>query len=379
LTSLRLLRKMIRKPIAGDAVFIRNCWYVAGWSSEVVGQDFLARTIIDVPVALWRRADGEIVAFEDLCCHRGAPLSKGRREGDCVRCMYHGLKFDADGRCIEIPGQDRIPPSMKVRTFPIIERSKWIWIWMGDAAKADPSLIVDTHWLEDPAWRSLEGYTHYDTAYELIADNLLDLAHLPYVHASTLGGSEDYAQNRPKVEVLERGIRVTRWALATTPPAFIQKVRPFAGKVDRWNIYDFTVPGIFVMDSGMGDVDTGVQAGNRTGAAMFHGCQALTPETATSTHYFFAHPHNFAIDDPETTRSIHQSVVSAFEEDRTMITLQSNNLARRPGFRMQPIFADEALNRFRRMVVAMLEEEANAAAVRAVAVEPRPYADPVSA
>ncbi len=132
---------------------------------------------------------------------------------------------------------------------------------MGDPEKADASLIVDTRWLDDPAWRSLEGYTHYDTNYLPIADNLLDLAHLPYVHASTLGGSEDYANNLPKVETLERGIRVTRWALNTAVPAFVQKVKSYPGRVDRWNVYDFTVPGIFVMDSGMGPVGTGVAAG----------------------------------------------------------------------------------------------------------------------
>ena len=205
-------------------MFIKNCWYVAGWASEVDQSNFLARTILEVPVVLWRDSRGNVTAFEDRCCHRGAPLSKGRREGDCVRCMYHGLKFDASGACIEIPGQERIPPTMRVKTFPVVQRSQWIWIWMGDADKADPALIPDTHWLDDPEWRSLEGYTHYDTNYLLIADNLLDLAHLPYVHPTTLGGSEDYAANLPKIELRERGIHVARWAMDTEPPSFVQKV-----------------------------------------------------------------------------------------------------------------------------------------------------------
>ena len=343
-------------------MFIRNCWYVAGWSSEVEGETFLARTLVGTPVVLWRRSDGTAVAFEDLCCHRGAPLSKGRREGDCLRCMYHGLKFDATGRCVEIPGQDYVPPSLKVRAFPLVERSKWLWIWMGDPAEADEALIPDTHWLDDPDWRSLEGYTHYDTNYLLIADNLLDLAHLPYVHASTLGGSEDYAANLPKIQELERGIHVTRWTLDTAVPAFVKKVRSYPGNVDRWNLYDFIVPGIFIMDSGMAPTGTGAPDGHREDAVMFHGCQALTPETEHSTHYFFAHPHNFAIDQPEVTQSIHDSVVTAFEEDRAMITAQARNLERRPGFKMHGIRADEALTRFRNIVRRMLKAEESAAA-----------------
>lgn len=338
-------------------MFIKNCWYVAAWSSELKLTGFLARTILDTPLALWRDGEGKAVAFEDRCCHRGAPLSKGRREGNCVRCMYHGLKFDSSGVCVEIPGQERIPAATRVNVYPLVEQHKWIWIWMGEAAQADPALIPDTHWLDDAEWRSLEGYTHYDTNYLLIADNLLDLAHLPYVHPTTLGGDEDYAKNRAEVQNVPRGIRVTRWALDTTVPAFVQKVRPYAGKVDRWNHYDFLVPGVFLMDSGVMPAGTGAKEGHRIDAAQFHGCQALTPENENATHYFFAHPHNFSIDDPAVTASVHQSVVTAFEEDREMVTAQARSLALKTDFKMQPIAADAALGRFRFLVEKMVREE----------------------
>lgn len=338
-------------------VFVKNCWYVAAWSSEIGEDKFCARTILNTPVVLWRKSDGTPVAFEDRCCHRGAPLSKGRREGDCIRCMYHGLKFNEGGVCVEVPGQERIPPGLQVRTFPVVERHKWVWIWMGDVAKADPALIPDTHWLDDPEWASLEGYTHYETNYLLIADNLLDLAHLPYVHPSTLGGSEDYATNLPKVESIGRGVRVARWAMNTQPPAFVQKVKHYEGRVDRWNIYDFVVPGVFVMDSGMCPAGTGAREGQRVDPAEFHGCQALTPETEKSTHYFFAHPHNFAIDQPEVTASIHQSVVDAFKEDREMVSAQARSLELNPDFQMKPIRADQALGIFRALVNKLVKEE----------------------
>lgn len=341
-----------------NAMFIKNCWYVAGWSSEIGQDSFLARTLVGVPVVFWRDTAGHVVAFEDRCCHRGAPLSLGRREGDHLRCMYHGLKFDRDGVCVEIPAQDRIPPNVRVRVFPIVEQHRWVWIWMGDPAKADPALIPDHHWLDDPEWRSLEGYTHYKTNYLLIADNLLDLAHLPYVHATTLGGSEDYARNPARIESLPNGVRVTRWALGIDAPPFVQRVKAYPGKVDRWNIYDFVIPGIFLMDSGMSPAGTGAPEGQRVDAAEFRGCQALTPETETSTHYFFAHPHNFAIDQPEVTASVHQSVVAAFEEDRAMISAQAASLALEPDFEMIPIRADEGLGKFRWLVAKRLEQEA---------------------
>jgi phenylpropionate dioxygenase-like ring-hydroxylating dioxygenase large terminal subunit len=339
-------------------MFVRNTWYVAGWDKEVGASDLFSRTIIGIPVLMYRAEDGTLVAMEDRCCHRGAPLSVGRREGDCVRCMYHGLKFDPTGQCIEAPAQQRIPPQARVRTFPVVERNSWIWIWMGDAEAADPALIPDTHWLDDPAWRSLDGYIHYDVNYLLIADNLLDFSHLPFVHPTTLGGSEDYAGVQPTVERLEDGVRITRWTIDTEAPPFAKQVKDWPGKVDRWNIYNFTLPAILLMDSGMAPTGTGAQEGRRIDAAEFRGCQALTPETENSTHYFFAHPHNFAIDQPEVTRSIHQAVVAAFDEDRDIITAQQRSLALAPDFKMIPFSIDAALSQFRWVVARRLEEEA---------------------
>jgi phenylpropionate dioxygenase-like ring-hydroxylating dioxygenase large terminal subunit len=345
-------------------MFIKNTWYVAAWDKEVGTDGLFARTIIGVPVLMYRKQDGEIVALEDRCCHRGAPLSVGRREGDCVRCLYHGLKFDATGQCVEAPAQPRIPPQARVRRFPVVQRHRWIWIWMGDQDQADPALIADTPWLDDPGWRSEDGYIHYDVNYLLICDNLLDFSHLPFVHPTTLGGAADYAASQPKVERLDNGVRITRWALDTDPPPFATAVKDWGGKVDRWNIYNFTVPAILLMDSGMAPTGQGAQQGEREGAIEFRGCQAITPETEHSTHYFFAHPHNFAIDQPQVTRSIHQAVVDAFEEDREIITAQHRSLSLAPDFKMVAFGIDAALNQFRWIVARRLEQEA--AATRAV-------------
>lgn len=343
-------------------MFIKNTWYVAAWDKEVTTDGLFARTIIGMPVLMYRKENGDIVALEDRCCHRGAPLSAGRREGDCVRCMYHGLKFDAQGQCIEAPAQPRIPPQARVRTFPVVQRHRWIWIWMGDPGRADPALIAETPWLDHPDWRSLDGYIHYDVNYLLICDNLLDFSHLPFVHPTTLGGSADYAANQPKVERLGNGVRITRWALDIDPPPFAAAIKNWAGTVDRWNIYNFTVPAILLMDSGMAPAGQGAREGNRDGAIEFRGCQAITPETDHSTHYFFAHPHNFSIDNPEVTRSVHQSVVDAFEEDRDIITAQHKSLSLAPDFRMVAFGIDAALNQFRWMVSRQLQQEAAEAA-----------------
>jgi len=356
-------------------MFVRNTWYVAAWASEVGPDTLMARTLLGVPVVLWRDSDGRPLAFEDRCCHRGAPLSVGRREGNCLRCMYHGMKFDADGICVEIPAQDRIPATARVKTFRVVEQGTFLWIWMGDEAKCDPALIPQTPWMESPEWAHLEGYTYYDTSYLLISDNLLDLAHLPFVHATTLGGDESYADTPAKIEALDNGVRVTRWVRAINPPPFVQKVKAYEGKIDRWNNYDFMIPGIFLMDSGVAPTGTGAPEGNRVDAAEFRSTQALTPETEHSTHYFYSQPHNFAVDKPEVTKSIHQSVVDAFEEDRAMIRAQSRSLDLEPGFKMVPLAADQALGRFRWLVNKLVTaEQAAAGATPAAPIGAKPAA-----
>ena len=180
--------------MSDDGIFLRNSWYVAAWNHELIDGRKLARTILERPVVIYRGASGKVVALDDRCCHRAAPLSMGRIEGDDIRCMYHGMKFEPGGKCIQIPGQDMIPPKLGVRSYPVVERYNLIWIWMGDIEKADPNLIVDYPPLADPKWRGLPGYMHYKANWLLIVDNLSDFAHLAFVHTHTLGGSEEYSR-----------------------------------------------------------------------------------------------------------------------------------------------------------------------------------------
>ena len=88
-------------------MFVRNCWYVIAWDHEVPADGLFSRTVLGEPILLFRTAGGEIAALATAAAIASAPLSMGRKEGDCVRCGYHGLQFDATGRCVEIPGLER--------------------------------------------------------------------------------------------------------------------------------------------------------------------------------------------------------------------------------------------------------------------------------
>ncbi len=336
-------------------MYLKNCWYVAAWDHEILADTLLERTILGQSIVMFRTSDQCVVAMNNKCCHRHAPLHLGRKEGDCVRCMYHGLKYDATGRCVEAPGMDVIPIKLAQRTYPVIQRKRWVWIWMGDPALADESLIQDMFSLDSPDWRWLPSYLHYDCNYLLICDNLLDFSHLSYVHEKTFGGSPNIAQAKPEVTRIPRGVSVSRPVKNTMPAPYHQRLGQFPGKVNREFNYDLVVPGILRLDGRVVSVDK--VEGDTTGELRFHSCQALTPETSTSTHYFFMQAHNFRLNDATITQSIHESQIAAFLEDKRILEAQQKMINTSSPSPMQPIAADLGLVQFRKVLDALISEE----------------------
>jgi phenylpropionate dioxygenase-like ring-hydroxylating dioxygenase large terminal subunit len=308
-------------------MFPRNFWYVAGWDWEVRRQELFRRVICGEPLVFWRQEDGTPAVLEDRCCHRHMPLSEGKLKGSNVECSYHGLVYDASGACVKVPSQKAIPPSARVRSYPVVERYHWVWVWMGDPALADPALIEDFHWMDDPAWRFKGERLDLKGNYMLIVENLLDLTHLQFVHPTTLG-TDSIAGAPIKAERDGNRVRVTRWMMESPPPPFFQRVGGFApdDKVDRWQIIDYSPPGFVRLDVGCARSGTGARDGNRSQGMSMRNLNAVTPETETTSHYFWAQPHDFRLDDPTVTELIFRQVHTAFLEDLAVIEAQQNNL-----------------------------------------------------
>lgn len=342
-------------------MFIKNAWYAAAWSHELDARAMVARKILGKGLLLYRTSDNRVTALRDRCSHRFAPLSLGRREGDCVRCMYHGLVFDADGKCVEEPGRKRVSPNTDVQHFPTVERHKLVWVWTGDAEAADPDLIPDCHHHDSPEWASIPGYSHFSANYKLLLDNLLDFSHLSYVHENSLGGSSTIAETRPKVEQTDKGVLLTRWYLAE--PAFapyLKGYERFTGPIDRWNIYHLsTLSNHFSMSSGSAPANTGAREGKYAPEAMvFHSHQLITPEDEQSTHYFWTFGQNFAPEDIGLAQALAERVSGAFKEDRAMIEAQQRTINESGDDEMAFILADNGLLLGRRLIEAKIAKEA---------------------
>ena len=354
-------------------MFLRNFWYVAASDHEVTRKP-LGRTILGEPIVLFRKEDGRPVALEDRCVHRHLPLSMGRLVGDLLQCHYHGLRYDGTGQCVRVPGQSTVPPGARVKSYPVAERHRWLWIWMGEAARADPDLIPDFHWLDDPQWGAKSAYLHVKANWQLIVDNLLDLTHLAFVHESTIGNAALVENAAVKVERAPNSVTVTRWTInAPAPPTFV-KAGGFTTPVDRWQIIDFAPPANLRLDVGATPTGTGAPQGRRVGGITMRNLNAITPETETTSHYFWGQAHDWDVGNRALTDMLLDQITTAFLEDVAVFEAQQRNMTLIPNAPQVDINADSGVIQARRILERIHREE-QAAAMAAASDDAHSHAD----
>lgn len=334
--------------------FLRNCWQAIAFGHEV-GDEIVARRVNDEAVILFRLADGTVTALADRCAHRALPLSLGRRVGDTIVCGYHGMRYNADGGCIAVPGQDTIPARAVVRRYPLCERHTLVWIWMGDPAKADPALVPDLRWFDDPAWTCVSGYHHLHADYRLVTDNLLDLSHESYVHTDTIGNTAVADSPVTAAIVEDRYVRVHRFMADCEAPPLYARTTGFT-RIDRWHTTYFTPPGALVIENGSkpaGSTDPAMRRERRI-------LNLITPETASSAHYFWGVARAFDRDDRELDEFLLGEIYRTFDQDKVILEAQQRMLGVDPPDAFPvTIKVDAGPIQGRRLLATMLERERN--------------------
>lgn len=305
-------------------MFLRNSWYVLGWSKDVdARQGPVGRVVIGEPVVLWRDAEGALHAMEDRCPHRHAALSLGRVEGDTLRCQYHGMRFGPDGRCLSMPLVDKVP-DLRIKTYPVVEKDSWIWVWMGDADRAEVDRIPDAWGIDAPGRPMRHNSIEYEAHYELINDNLLDLSHVDFVHETTLrvASGACWSQSAPRVRSVDGALHIERWFENARLPGDGGQM------VDTWIRYEFHVPGIFILRGSRFPTGTAAacQGARPDGIAPIMENieqQAVTPISPTRTAYHYATgligQGRASSEDLARRMDV---VMATFEEDRQMIEAQ---------------------------------------------------------
>ena len=337
-------------------MFMKDCWQVAGFAGEI-GRSLLARTLAGEKLVLFRTEDGTPGALEDRCAHRYVPLSLGTLVGDTVQCGYHGLCYDRTGQCVKVPGQDRIPSAAVVRSYPVVERYSFIWVWLGDALKADPDLVPDFHWMTDPAWAISAGYHHVGANYQFLNDNLLDLTHESFVHTESIGNAA-VAESPLAVEVRDGSARAHRDMYDCAPPPFYVKAAGFSSNIDRWHTTIFTPPAFHVIENGSMPAGSDRQAARAQGLTRERRVlNLITPETATSSHYFWAVARAYDLGNADLTEYIREQIRLTFDQDKVILEAQQASLGSNPDVPFPvALRADAGALQGRRLVSAALGE-----------------------
>jgi phenylpropionate dioxygenase-like ring-hydroxylating dioxygenase large terminal subunit len=335
--------------------FITDAWYVAALGSEL-GEGLLGRTILGRNLVLYRRTDGSPVALRDRCSHRGYPLSAGCRQDDAVQCSYHGFTFDGAGTCVSVPGQTSIPKRAAVQAYPTVERGPFVWVWLGDPDKAASEDIAGGTVLVDAGWRFVTGYVRIACHQTLLVDNLMDLSHETYIHATKIGTPE--VAETPITTNVDRDARVVyasrHMDAVTSPPSYAEL--GLRSPVDRWQDMAFHAPSLYVLHSRVAPAGTPVERDAETSAVHVRIVYALTPVDAGNTHYFFAIGRDFALDDDRLSQGMEKSQYDLIAEDAAAVELlQRISDAEGPPSEVS-IKIDTAALAARRMLASMINE-----------------------
>jgi phenylpropionate dioxygenase-like ring-hydroxylating dioxygenase large terminal subunit len=342
-------------------MLLRNAWYIAAWSDEV-GDTPLARRICNDPIVLFRDQDGRAAALVDRCCHRAAPLSLGRVVAEGIECGYHGLVIDGRGNCVKVPGQRLIPEDARVSAYPLVEKNQLVWVWLGDPALADPAKIVDFPYHDDRArWPNKHACYPIKGNYMLMVDNLMDLTHLGYLHARTVGGNPAaHIDAEMKTVRTPTGVKFTRWMRNSLPPPSYVRAAGFEGRIDRLQEFEFVAPSSVLQWTGATDAGSGAAPEDfRLQFRLFHG---LTPETETSCLYFWSAANGYRQDDPQATEQLYQEIAPTFLEDKEMVEAQQARLTEFGEVGLVDIASDATRMTMRRMVDRLIDAERQAQA-----------------
>ena len=338
--------------------FVRNGWYCAGWGQDL-GATPRAITIMGEAIVLFRGSDGQVTALADRCPHRFAPLSAGKVIGSHIECGYHGLRFDAEGRCVHNPHRPgAIPAAARVKSYPVVERDTTLWLWMGAPERAAAAGILDLGSFWDLSAHSIiYGSFTLEAHYELVLDNLLDLSHAPYLHAGTLSNGPDEV-SQLRVETKQEGsvVIANHWVSGVAPtPQFAPPWKARAPVGDFRSNMRWSPPCSLQHDVGITEVGRAPQDG-----PYLHFAHLLTPATERETHYFWAAARNFDIGDEKVSEALRAGISNAFiTEDKPMIEAVQQRMGNRDLFELEPVLlaGDNASVRVRRVLDKLRKAE----------------------
>lgn len=298
-------------PFTTGVTYPKNQWYIAAHSQEL-GQPLLERRILGEVVVMFRTEAGDAVVLDGLCPHRLYPLAMSKRVGDTIQCAYHGFTFNSAGDCIKAPSQKAIPKTFCTRSYPVLEKPPYVWVWTGDPRLADDALVPDYDALGLGEGFEVHAYNvlPLKARYQLLIENLFDLTHLNFVHGMSVDGGVLYDIEADRKQ--EGSYLCVTRVLQEAP------IEPFnyfqygeenlrslpVQELDQEVLTEMYNPGLIVSGSKAWQSRKLRQQDGYIGSVRFlHG---VTPETETTTHYFSGFSRDVCLDDDSYNATLEQ-------------------------------------------------------------------------
>lgn len=324
------------QPAPADVTFLRDAWYIVGWSDEFTTAP-VARTILGENLVFFRDSKGELAALRNRCPHRFAPLTDGRVIDDAIQCPYHGLRFDTAGRCVLNPHPPHtVTDALRVRAYPIIERYAGAWVWMGEGTP-DEALMPDLGvTARTDGHRYVKGTIPLAANYMLMVDNLLDLTHVPILHDGSVGNAQMMEHLTSNVERDGDSVTLTRVNRGISAAPFYQKLYPpyQSIAIDKTQRMHWMLAGNLLLE--ITHHQTDAPDLHRTTTFTAH---LLTPETATTSHYFWMATRDFDLDSDAHDAAVLKAAIDVLtNEDGKIVEEQQRAMGTSDFLGLKPAF-----------------------------------------
>ena len=215
-------------------------WYVICRKEEIEENKILLKYIFDQEIIIWKKKE-RIMAWENLCIHRGSRLSLGSIKNGILKCAYHGWEYNQDAQCVKIPSQPdiKIPKKACVKSYKVIEKMNMVWI---NLSKEANDFVNIKEFNESNFNHVASGPYIMNASAPRAIENFLDVAHFPFVHENHLGIKDKPMIDDYDVVSSNKGIHASNVKIFQPNPDGTNK----SGEV----IYDYHVHSPFVASLG---------------------------------------------------------------------------------------------------------------------------------
>jgi len=304
---------------AGFVARLPNFWY-AVCASTALKSDPLARTILGIPMVLFRDSAGEIGALLDRCPHRNAPLSDGAIVNDALQCPYHGWRFRPDGQCVEVPGLcgEHTTRGREAVHYPVVEADGIIWVY-GDPDTTPTNQPFPLSHAVDPAYTTVTTALTVDASLHAALENILDVPHTAFIHKGLFRTSKK--RNRIEAHIVQQGNMLqTEYIGEPIPTGLMGRVlAPQGGTVTHFD--RFILPSIAEVEYKMGD---------RNHIMASH---LLTPITDSCTQILAVISYRLPVPGWMIRPVLGPMLRKVFQQDAVMLQRQSETVQRFGGER----------------------------------------------